>query len=64
MRSILVDWLVDVAVHFDVGTETLHLAVALIDRILSHRQVKKQKLQLLGVVCMKIADVYNEKSKE
>lgn len=57
MRSILVDWLVDVAVHFDVGTETLHLAVALIDRVLSHRQVKKQKLQLLGVVCMKIADV-------
>lgn len=27
MRAILVDWLVDVSVHFEVHTDTLHLAV-------------------------------------
>jgi cyclin A len=32
MRSILIDWLVDVSVHFEVMSETLHLAVQLIDR--------------------------------
>lgn len=64
MRSILIDWLVDVSVHFEVMTETLHLAVNYIDRTLSKLSVEKNKLQLVGVSCMKIADVFNEKSKE
>ncbi len=32
MRRILVDWLVDVSVHFDFLNETLHLAINYIDR--------------------------------
>ena len=64
MRSILVDWLLDVSVHFEVMGETLHLAVGYIDRVLSKMAVDKSKLQLVGVTCMKIADVFNEKSKE
>lgn len=64
MRSILVDWLVDVGVHFEVMSETLHFAVNYIDRTLSKLQVEKNKLQLVGVSCMKIADVFNERSKE
>jgi len=32
MRSILVDWLIDVSVHFEVSSETLHLCVNSIDR--------------------------------
>ena len=32
MRCILVDWLIDVSIHFEVYDETLHLAVAYIDR--------------------------------
>lgn len=32
MRSILVDWLIDVSVHFDFLDETLHLSVNYIDR--------------------------------
>lgn len=35
MRSILVDWLVDVSVHFEVMSETLHYAINYIDRTLS-----------------------------
>ena len=64
MRSILVDWLVDVSVHFEVMGETLHFAINFIDRTLSGFVVEKSKLQLVGVACMKIADVFNEKSKE
>lgn len=64
MRSILVDWLVDVSVHFEVMTETLHFAINYIDRTLSNMIVEKNKLQLVGVSCMKIADVFNERSKE
>lgn len=64
MRSILIDWLVDVSVHFEVMTETLHFAVSYIDRTLSVLEIEKGKLQLVGVTCMKIADVFNEKSKE
>ncbi len=64
MRSILVDWLVDVSVHFEVMSETLHFAISYIDRTLSKMRIEKNKLQLIGVSCMKIADVFNEKSKE
>lgn len=64
MRSILIDWLVDVSVHFELQNETLHLAVSYLDRVLSETNLDKSKLQLLGVTCMKIADVFNEKSKE
>jgi len=33
-------------------------------RALSDLNVDKAKLQLLGVTCMKLADVFNERSKE
>ena len=64
MRSILVDWLIDVSVHFEVRDETLHLAISYIDRTLTALRVDRAKLQLVGVTCMKIADVFNERSKE
>jgi Cyclin, N-terminal domain len=44
MRSILVDWLVDVSVHFEVMSETLHFAINYIDRTLSKITVEKNKL--------------------
>lgn len=44
MRSILVDWLIDVSVHFEVMGETLHYAVNYIDRTLSKYVVEKNKL--------------------
>lgn len=64
MRSILVDWLVDVSVHFEVMSSTLHFAINYIDRTLGTIAVEKNKLQLVGVACMKIADVFNERSRE
>lgn len=44
MRSILVDWLIDVATHFDLRQETLHLAVTYTDLALSIKETEKKKL--------------------
>lgn len=65
MRAILIDWLVDVSVHFEVSTDTLHLAVCYMNRFLrTQRNCLRSMLQLIGVACLKIADVFNERSKE
>jgi cyclin B len=60
MRSILIDWLVDVHLKFKLVPETLYLTVNLIDRYLSLETVSKEKLQLVGVTCMLIASKYEE----
>ena len=60
MRSILVDWLIEVAQEYKLQQETLHLSVRLIDRFLSRRPVARTKLQLVGVTCMFIASKFEE----
>ncbi|XP_076380621.1 cyclin A isoform X2 [Megalopta genalis] len=60
MRSILVDWLVDVAEEYQLQTETLYLAVSYIDRFLSYMSVVRAKLQLVGTTAMFIAAKYEE----
>ena len=55
MRSILVDWLVEVAEEYRLQTETLYLAVSYIDRFLSYMSVVRAKLQLVGTAAMFIA---------
>ena len=55
MRSILIDWLIEVGEEYKLGTETLFLAVSYIDRFLSHMSVQRAKLQLVGTACMFIA---------
>ena len=41
MRRILVDWLIDVSIHFEITDETLHLGLAYVDRYLSQETVEK-----------------------
>jgi cyclin A len=60
MRSILVDWLVEVAEEYKLQAETLYLAVSYIDRFLSYMSVQRAKLQLVGTACMFIASKYEE----
>lgn len=55
MRSVLVDWLVEVVDEFSLQTRTLYLAVSLIDRFLSCMSVLRGKLQLVGSTAMYIA---------
>jgi hypothetical protein len=60
MRSILVDWLVDVHLKFKLRTETLFLTVHIIDRYLAKEQTTRNKLQLVGCTAMLIAAKYEE----
>ncbi|XP_009399851.2 cyclin-A1-4-like isoform X1 [Musa acuminata AAA Group] len=60
MRSILIDWLVEVAEEYRLVPDTLYLTVNYIDRYLSGNEINRQRLQLLGVACMLIAAKYEE----
>ncbi|KHJ79089.1 cyclin domain protein [Oesophagostomum dentatum] len=60
MRSILVDWLVQVHTRFHLLPETLHLTVYLLDVMLSRTKVDKNELQLVGVASMLVASKYEE----
>ncbi|ESN92226.1 hypothetical protein HELRODRAFT_116074 [Helobdella robusta] len=60
MRSILVDWLVEVADEYKLKRETFFLAVNYIDRFLSMMSVIRCRLQLLGAAAMFIAAKYEE----
>eukprot|EP00578_Thalassiosira_sp_NH16_P000800 CAMPEP_0181128660 /NCGR_PEP_ID=MMETSP1071-20121207/28890_1 /TAXON_ID=35127 /ORGANISM="Thalassiosira sp., Strain NH16" /LENGTH=377 /DNA_ID=CAMNT_0023214561 /DNA_START=209 /DNA_END=1342 /DNA_ORIENTATION=- len=60
MRSILVDWLVEVHLKFKLVPETLYLTVNIIDRYLAKTEVSRPKLQLVGVTSLLIASKYEE----
>lgn len=60
MRKILVDWLLKVHTKFKLLPETLFLTVNIIDRYLSHEEVTRKVLQLVGVAAMHIACKYEE----
>ncbi|KAJ0179477.1 hypothetical protein K1T71_005189 [Dendrolimus kikuchii] len=60
MRSILVDWLVEVCDEYNQQSETLHLAVSYVDRFLSYMSVVRTKLQLVGTAATYIAAKYEE----
>lgn len=60
MRSILIDWLVQVHSRFNLLPETLFLTVNYIDRFLSKRKVSLSRFQLVGAVALFIAAKYEE----
>ena len=60
MRSVLVDWLIEVCEEFSLENQTLHLAVAYIDKFLSVMSVQRGKLQLVGTACLLIASKFEE----
>ncbi|XP_026947075.1 LOW QUALITY PROTEIN: G2/mitotic-specific cyclin-B3 [Sagmatias obliquidens] len=62
MRAILVDWLVEVQMTFEMSHETLYLAVKLVDHYLMEVICKRDKLQLLGSTAFLIAAKFEEPS--
>lgn len=60
MRSILMDWLVQVHNRFALLPETLFLTVNYIDRFLSSKMVSLGKLQLVGATAIFVAAKYEE----
>ena len=55
MRSILVDWLVEVQESFELNHETLYTAIKLMDIFMSKKFVCKEDLQLVGATAALIA---------
>lgn len=60
MRAILCDWLVEVHLKYKMVPETLYLTVNILDRYLQLKQVRRSKLQLVGVAALSIAAKYEE----
>ena len=57
MRSILIDWLIQVHNRFGLLQETLFLSIGILDRYLQDKikEIGRKKLQLVGITAMWIA---------
>ncbi|CAK7330727.1 unnamed protein product [Dovyalis caffra] len=60
MRSILVDWLIEVHRKFELMPETLYLTINIVDRFLAVKVVPRRELQLVGISSMLVACKYEE----
>ena len=60
MRSILVDWIIDVHFKFGFTDETLFMTISIIDRYLSVTQITRTNFQLLGITALMIACKHEE----
>ena len=60
MRTVLMDWVIQVHHRFNLLPETLFLTVNYIDRFLSCKIVSLGKLQLVGATAIFIAAKYEE----
>jgi len=60
MRTVLVDWLIEVHRKFKLSQPTYFLAINMVDRFLATKTIKRTKLQLLGCTCLWIASKYHE----
>ncbi|CAH1183322.1 unnamed protein product [Phaedon cochleariae] len=61
MRSLLIDWMVEIQESFELNHETLYLGVKLVDMYLSKMTVGKETLQLVGAAAMFIASKFDER---
>ncbi|XP_019097365.1 PREDICTED: cyclin-B1-1-like [Camelina sativa] len=60
MRLILVEWLIDVHVRFELNPETFYLTVHILDRFLSVKPVPRKELQLVGLSALLMSSKYEE----
>jgi hypothetical protein len=60
MRQILMDWLVDVHLSFELKEQTLFLALAYLNAYAAVHDISKHDYQLVGITCLWIASKYEE----
>jgi hypothetical protein len=60
MRSILIDWLIDVHNKLNFKEETLYITIYIIDSFLSKKKIERKRFQLLGTTALLIATKLNE----
>ncbi|KAL1917205.1 uncharacterized protein VTP21DRAFT_4861 [Calcarisporiella thermophila] len=63
LRPLLLDFLVQVHSHLGLLSETLHLAVNLMNRYMSRVIVTRKHYQLVGVTCLWLATKYEESAR-
>jgi len=57
-RTIIVDWMMQIYIDFNLAKETFYLAVDLLDRFLTQRKVERRQLQLVAIGVFLIASKY------
>eukprot|EP00268_Persea_americana_P063014 TRINITY_DN8125_c0_g2_i2.p1 TRINITY_DN8125_c0_g2~~TRINITY_DN8125_c0_g2_i2.p1 ORF type:complete len:722 (+),score=125.92 TRINITY_DN8125_c0_g2_i2:74-2167(+) len=60
MRGILINWLLEVHLKFELMQETLFLMVELLDRFLSMVTIRKDEMQLVGLTALLLASKYED----
>ncbi|KAF5781475.1 putative cyclin domain-containing protein [Helianthus annuus] len=60
MRGILINWLIEVHLKFDLMQETLYLMVTLLDFYLSAAVIRKTDMQLVGLTSLLLASKYED----
>lgn len=60
MRAILVDWLVQVHLKFELSPETFYLTINIVDRYLASKTTSRRELQLVGLSALLLASKYEE----
>jgi len=60
MRSILIDWMIEVQVNFSLVQETLYLAVNILNRFISIEPIARERLQLVGAAALLVASKHEE----
>ncbi|XP_065840446.1 G2/mitotic-specific cyclin-B3-like [Oscarella lobularis] len=60
LRTIVIDWMVEVQESFELYHETLYLSVKYVDRYLEKEVVPREQLQLVAMAAMLIASKFEE----
>lgn len=58
-RTVLIDWLREVTVHYKISDIAFFLAVTILDSYLSKSDVQRDSLQLIGCACLWIAEKFH-----
>lgn len=61
MRSMLLDWLVEVHNHFNLQPETLYLTVNYIDRFLATVPIKRENFQLVALTALLVRHILSQR---
>lgn len=60
MRGILINWLLEVHMKFNLKLRTMFLTCNILDRFLEFKHIPKKKLQLVGIASFLIASKYED----
>ena len=60
MRSVLINWLLEIQSKLNLSDKTLFMTVGIFDRVLTKKVINRQRLQLLGITSFLIASKFED----